>query len=239
MAFSQNHTRLLLLSLAALTAAILPLSGCGTNTSDTAHGRQLFLARCATCHTLAQAGQGAQIGPNLDNAFAAARSAGEDSDTIEGIVINQIEYPRPSNGNPAVSMPADLVTGQDAKDVAAYVAQFAGVPGSGPPKVPGGPGAQVFADNVCGSCHTLAEAKSGGAVGPNLDEVLPGMTAAMIQTSIVDPNAKIEQGYPPDVMPQNYSTAIPSGQLDQLVQYLVTSTGGGKGAKGAKSSKGG
>lgn len=222
----------LVVSVLAVGAVIVPLTGCGTNTDNTARGRQLFLAKCATCHTLAQAGQGAQIGPNLDDAFAAARSAGQDAKTIEGIVLNQIEYPRPSTDNPAVSMPADLVTGQDAKDVAAYVSVYAGVPGAAPPKVPGGPGAQVFANNVCGSCHTLAAAKSGGAVGPNLDEVLPGMSAAMIKNSIIDPNADIAEGYPPDVMPQNYSTAIPGGQLDQLVQYLLTSTGGASAAKG-------
>lgn len=222
----------LVVSVLAVGAVIVPLTGCGTNTDNTARGRQLFLAKCATCHTLAQAGQGAQIGPNLDDAFAAARSAGQDAKTIEGIVLNQIEYPRPSTDNPAVSMPADLVTGQDAKDVAAYVSVYAGVPGAAPPKVPGGPGAQVFANNVCGSCHTLAAAKSGGAVGPNLDEVLPGQTAAEIKTNIIDPNSDIVEGYPPDVMPQNYSTAIPADQLDQLVQYLLTSTGGGSGAQG-------
>ncbi len=218
---------------AALGAIAIAATGCGTEAANKERGRQLFLANCATCHTLAQAGQGAQIGPNLDHAFAAARESGQDADTIEGIVLDQIEYPRPSTDNPAVSMPADIVTGQDAKDVAAYVAEFAGVPGAGPPKVPGGPGAQVFADNVCGSCHTLAAAKSGGVTGPDLDEVLPGMSAAMIKQSITDPNAEIAKGYPSDVMPQNYGTAIPADQLDQLVEFLMQSTSG-KGGSGGK-----
>ena len=59
-------------------------------------------------------------------------------------------------------MPADIVSGQDLDDVAAYVGEYAGVPGAAPPKVPGGPGAQVFANNGCGGCHTLAAAESGG-----------------------------------------------------------------------------
>ena len=78
-------------------------------------------------------------------------------------------------------MPADIVTGQDLDDVAAYVGEWAGVPGAAPPKVPGGPGAQVFANNGCGGCHTFAAAGSGGVTGPNLDEVLPGQTDAMIE----------------------------------------------------------
>jgi mono/diheme cytochrome c family protein len=217
-----------LLVLAALGAVALPASGCGTTTADTARGRTLFKQKCGTCHTLAQAGTTAQIGPNLDDAFAAAREAGEGGDTVEGIVKAQVENPRPSNADPAVSMPADLVSGQDLEDVAAYVGAYAGVPGAAPPTVPGGPGAQVFANNGCGTCHTLAAAKSGGTTGPNLDEVLPGQTAAMIEESILDPNAKIAKGYPPNVMPPNFSSLIKSSEIRQLVQYLIESTGGAK-----------
>ena len=124
------------------------------------------------------------------------------------MVKAQVEFPRPSNGDPAVSMPADVVSGQDLDDVAAYVGLYAGVPGAAPPKVPGGPGAQVFANNGCGGCHTLAAAKSGGVTGPNLDEVLPGQTEAMVHESIVDPNAEIATGYPPNVMPANFEQKL-------------------------------
>ena len=34
-------------------------------------------------------------------------------------------------------------------------------------------GKEVFASAGCGACHTLADAGSGGAVGPNLDQVKP------------------------------------------------------------------
>ena len=68
---------------------------------------------------------------------------------------------RESPWHPAVSMPKELVKGQDADDVAAYVGSVAGIPGIAPPTVPGGPGAQVFANNGCGGCHTLAAANSG------------------------------------------------------------------------------
>ena len=101
-----------------------------------------------------------------------------------------------------------MVEGQELEDVAAYVGKWAGVPGAAPPKVPGGPGAQVFANNGCGGCHTLAAAKSGGTVGPNLDEVLSGQSAAMIEESIVDPNAKIATGYPANVMPLNFGETL-------------------------------
>jgi mono/diheme cytochrome c family protein len=222
-----------LLALAALAGVVVAVSGCGTTTADEARGRILFVQKCGTCHALAQAGTTAQIGPSLDDAFASAREVGENSDTIEGIVKAQVEFPRPSNENPAVSMPADVVTGQDLDDVAAYVAMYAGVPGAAPPKVPGGPGAQVFANSGCGGCHTFAAAKAGGEVGPNLDEVLPGMSAAMVHESIVDPNKEIAKGYPPSVMPATYEQTLSPKELDQLVEYLLENASGGK-SSGAK-----
>jgi mono/diheme cytochrome c family protein len=222
----------LLLVLAALAAVALPASGCGTSSADTARGRVLFIQKCGACHTLAEAGTAGQIGPNLDEAFAAARAAGEGGDTVEGIVKAQVEYPRPKTGDAAVSMPPNVVTGQDLEDVAAYVGLYAGVPGAAPAKVPGGPGAQVFANNGCGGCHTLAAAKSGGVTGPNLNEVLPGQSAAMIEESIVDPNAHIAKGYPAGVMPQNFSTLIKPSEIKTLVKYLMESTAtGGDGKK--------
>jgi cytochrome c oxidase subunit 2 len=132
-------------------------------------------------------------------------------------------------------MPRNVVSGQDLEDVAAYVGTYAGVPGAAPPKVRGGPGAQVFANNGCGGCHTLAAAKSGGVTGPNLNEVLPGQSTAMVKESIEDPNAKIAKGYPANVMPQNFSTIIKPNEINQLVEYLIASTAKGGGSK----SKGG
>jgi mono/diheme cytochrome c family protein len=226
-----------LLVLAALVAVALPASGCGTTTADPNRGRILFVEKCGVCHTMAQAGTSAQVGPNLDDAFASAREAGEGGDTVEGVVKAQVEYPRPSNSDPAVSMPADVVTGQDLDDVAAYVGLYAGVPGAAPPKVPGGPGAQVFANNGCGGCHTLKAAKSGGVTGPNLDEVLPGQSEAMVHESIVDPNAEIATGYPPNVMPANFEQKLSPKEIEDLVKYLLESTSGG--GKGGSKSKGG
>ena len=221
-----------LLPALAVTAALASAaSGCGTSSADEKRGRALFIQNCGSCHVLAQAGTSAQIGPDLDDAFAAARASGQNAATIEGIVAAQVEYPRPSNENPAVSMPADIVTGQDLDDVAAYVGAFAGVPGAAPPQVDGGPGAQVFASNGCGGCHTLAAANSGGTTGPNLDDVLAGQSAAMIEKSIVEPDASITKGFPPHVMPANYESLISPTELQELVEFLVDSTSKGGSSK--------
>lgn len=216
-----------LLALVALLAVTMAASGCGTTDADPERGRTLFIQKCGTCHALAQAGTTAQVGPNLDHAFAAARANGNDSDTIEGVVTAQVEYPRPNNGNPAVSMPPDIVTGQDLEDVAAYVGEWAGVPGAAPPRVAGGPGAQVFADNGCGGCHTFAVAEAGGVTGPDLDKELPGENQAAVEEMIKDPNAEIVKGYPPNVMPQNYEETLSAEEIEDLVKYLLENAGGG------------
>lgn len=222
-----------LLALVAMFAVVVVASGCGTTSADPERGRELFRAKCGTCHTLAQAGTTAQVGPNLDHAFASAREEGNDSDTVEGVVKAQVEYPRPNNGNPSVSMPADLVTGQDLDDVAAYVGEWAGVPGAAPPKVPGGPGAQVYANNGCGTCHTFAAAESGGVTGPNLDEALaPGDDPAAIEEMIVDPNAEIVQGYEANIMPPNFGELLSPKELEDLVQFLIENSPAGGKSKG-------
>jgi len=222
-----------LLALLALAGLMAVASGCGTTDADPQRGRELFRVKCGVCHAMAQAGATGAVGPNLDHAFAAARAEGNDSDTIEGVVKAQVEYPRPSNGNSAVSMPADIVTGQDLDDVAAYVGEWAGVPGAAPPKVPGGPGAQVFASNGCGNCHTFAAAESGGVTGPNLDESLAADDdAASIEEMIVEPNAEIVKGYQPNVMPPNFGEVLSPKELEDLVQYLIENSPAGGSAKG-------
>ena len=206
--------------------AVALLSGCDLQeNADTDRGRQLFIDNCGTCHYLAEAGTTGNLGPDLDAAFAASRNAGMDQDTIEGVVTDQIEHPRETDPSDPSYMPPEIVTGQDADDVAAYVSSVAGVPGIAPPTVPGGPGGQVFANNGCGSCHTLAIAGAAGAVGPNLDEELPGQSTAQIEESILDPNKDIVQGFQPNVMPDNYSTTIDQQEIKDLVDFLHENAG--------------
>jgi uncharacterized cupredoxin-like copper-binding protein len=73
---------------------------------------------------LAHAGTKGTTGPNLDAAFARARQDGFGAPAIRGIVDKQILFP-----NREGVMPANLVTGSDAADVAAYVGRVAAVPG--------------------------------------------------------------------------------------------------------------
>ena len=116
-----SHKYLALLFVAAVAA----LSACGREEApDLVNGKERFIGDCSSCHALARAGGGGTQGPDLDLAFVQARSDGMNEETIEGVVLAQIDSPRRNS-----IMPEDLVTGDDARDVAAYVAEAAGVPG--------------------------------------------------------------------------------------------------------------
>ena len=124
-------------ALVAVAAAATVLGGCTlTNHGDNlVNGKQQFVAKCGSCHTLARAVTTGVVGPNLDEAFQRARKDGFGQDTFQGVVHHQILYPAirqqhdPVTGKLLPLMPAKLVTGADAGDVAAYVASAAAKPG--------------------------------------------------------------------------------------------------------------
>lgn len=114
----------------ALAFVALVAAGCGREEpADLANGKELFIGegQCGSCHALDRAGTGSTVGPDLDAAFGPSRRVGMGEETVEGIVLRQIQHPLRGS-----MMPADLVTGDDARDVAAYVAQAAGMPGEDP-----------------------------------------------------------------------------------------------------------
>ncbi|HEX8741579.1 MAG TPA: plastocyanin/azurin family copper-binding protein [Thermoleophilaceae bacterium] len=114
-------------SAAALAAgAALLAAGCGEDEPDLANGKKLFVGEgtCGSCHALERAGTKGTVGPDLDRSFAQLLRDGMERSTIEGTVHNQIEHPRRSS-----VMKGGLVKGDDARDVAAYVAYAAARPG--------------------------------------------------------------------------------------------------------------
>ncbi len=88
----------------------------------------------------------------------------------------------------------------------------------------GASGEQIFSSAGCDGCHTLAAAGATAKVGPDLGK-LGDVGAAFIRKSIVDPNAEIEEGFEPDVMPQNFGDELSKEELDALVKYLLESQG--------------
>jgi plastocyanin len=112
---------------AMLAALAVGAAGCSVKAPDNANlivGKQEFVAKCGSCHTLARANTKGLVGPNLDEAFRASVAEGLQRSSIRGVVEGQIQLP-----NPEGAMPKDLVSGAKLKDIAAYVAQSAAASG--------------------------------------------------------------------------------------------------------------
>jgi len=102
-------------------------------------------------------------------------------------------------------MPANLLTGQNANDVATYIAQCSANPGCGvvaekplpattssstttTPAPSSGTsqlalGKHIFQTAGCTGCHTLKDAGATGTVGPNLDQLKPSDAAVQLQVT--------------------------------------------------------
>jgi mono/diheme cytochrome c family protein len=82
-------------------------------------------------------------------------------------------------------------------------------------------GKKVFGSTGCGGCHTFKAAGSTGAIGPDLDKFLQGKSADFVKQSIVDPNAFVEKGYQPGIMPGGYGSQLSAKQIADLVAFLT------------------
>jgi plastocyanin len=116
---------------ATVVALGLGASGCSikSDNADKVAGKKLFVQKCGSCHTLARAGTKGVTGPNLDMAFARSRVDGLGQSGFQGVTEKQIGHPSRPGMLGTGTMPAGLVKGKQATDVAAYVAQSVARPG--------------------------------------------------------------------------------------------------------------
>ena len=219
-----------LVTAACAATLVLALSGCGTGgyTSEGSQGagKDLFTQSCGGCHALADAGTTSTIGPNLDDAFAQAREVGMTSATFTQVVASQIRYPIEDPVTEAPGMPGpdqtlplcDDVEGdafcvedrdQAIADISVYVGAVAG---TGITAERPTDGKSIFTAN-CGSCHTLSDAGTSGAVGPNLDESRPS-------TDLVVDRVTNGQGAMP-----SFKDSLDAGQIRAVSDYVAGAAG--------------
>ena len=82
-------------------------------------GKELFVNNCGPCHTLAAAGSDGVVGPNLDDTLAAGGTA-----NFEGSYGRAIYAVTCGFGGGR--MPAEILRGDNAEEVAAFVGAYAG-----------------------------------------------------------------------------------------------------------------
>jgi mono/diheme cytochrome c family protein len=87
-------------------------------------GRELFSEHCAVCHTLAADNAVGKVGPNLDQLRPS------EAIVLKTIANGCVQQPASSNADDVClgygTMPADIVEGRQAQDIAAFVARIAG-----------------------------------------------------------------------------------------------------------------
>ena len=129
-----GRSRRLLLSLPLLCAAAIGMGACGTKGIELAkddpnyRGAELFEAHCSGCHTFSYAGTEG----SATNVSTRERKDGPNFDQrkeSESDVLYAIENGGFSSG----PMPQDILTGEDAKAVAAFIAKYSGQGAARPP----------------------------------------------------------------------------------------------------------
>jgi cytochrome c oxidase subunit 2 len=165
---------------------------------------------------------------------------GQKQDLVPGIETNVVITPKRLGTYPVectelcgeghALMRSEAVVMKPAAFAAWVKAQEKAAASAGQGTSGGGAGLGAFNSNGCSACHTFKPAGSTATTGPDLDN-LPAYArragkplAAFVRESIVDPNAYIEKGYQPNIMPSTFKS-LPKQQLDALVQFL---TGGKK-----------
>ena len=166
------------------------------------------------------------MGPNLDDAFSSDKAQGFSQQTMADIVRGQIAYPEEP-------MPPNIYRGQDARDVALYVAKCAAVNPCGVTAETSQPtatttttastattpaakpdGKAVFAKAGCGGCHTLKAAGASGNVGPNLDQLKPSKDVVAHQVTVGG-----------GAMPA-FKGQLSDAQIQAVAEYVAGSAGG-------------
>lgn len=217
---------------ALLLLVVAVAAGCGTGGpskgGDASRGKKLFVAeaKCGSCHTLKDAGSRGTVGPNLDNSFMRSKEEKFKTSAIQNVVLDQIRYPTKGSG-----MPANLVKGEEADDVAAYVALCAASEDKnacpGIAVAPGGAG--LYASLGCQGCHTIDGSSSSGPTFKGLagskEQLTNGQTVtaddAYLLESILDPDKQIVKGYQPGVMSSVIKPhTIPEDQAKDLVDFI-------------------
>jgi mono/diheme cytochrome c family protein len=84
-----------------------------------------------------------------------------------------------------------------------------------------GEGKAAFIKN-CGTCHTLADAKTTGGVGPNLDDAFSSDKAQGFSEQTMKDIVRGQIAYPEPPMPANL---VRGDEADSVAQYIAKCTG--------------
>ena len=102
---------------------------------------------------------------------------------------------------------------------------------------PAAVGKDLFDGNDCGSCHTLADAGTQASIGPSLDQLAADARRygrqegqspeEYVEASITKPDDFVVPKFDEGIMPPDFAEAMSPEEIDALVEYLLSVSGGG------------
>ncbi len=175
---------------------------------------------CGACHVIA--GQSGAIGPDLSNI-----GTSRDREYLRRAILDP--NAEVAEGYPPNLMPATYgaqLYAQELEMLVAYMAESVGS-ASGETETAAkaeagdgaGDGESLMVQSGCGACHKFASQV--GAIGPDLSSIGANYDSDYLLRAIVDPNADMAEGYPPNLMPPIYAAQLSKEELDMIVDYLT------------------
>lgn len=207
-------------------------------------GEKIFYAKgtCAVCHAIGQKGQRA---PDLQGVGARAgrRRPGTDA---KAYLIQSLTDPGAyvvegyENIMPQIHKPPIGLNRSELWAVITFLQSLGGtpdvtledIPAAGPAEAPR-PGARkgdpqagraiYMGKGACVACHKVSGV--GGLLGPDLTAIGASQPVEYLEESILEPNARIIPGFPPNLMPQDFGDKLSVREFTDLMAYLVTLRG--------------
>ena len=208
-------------------------------------GKELYVTKCASCHTLDGT---PRVGPSWNKLFGTKHKNPDgteqlvDENYIKDSILNPAAYIVPGFSNQMPSF-AGQVSDKDIDGIIAFIKTLDGTQKVELPTAPKGPavdmskmspaerGKAIFNDagNLCSTCHTLDGTKT---VGPSLKGVYGSKVKladgtevvaddAYIKESILQPQAKLVEGYGP-LMPNMFQGKLSDENIKDITEFLKT-----------------
>lgn len=154
-----------------------PIENPHTSTEDVASGRRIFHSHCAVCH-----------GPDGKGGRGAALNRGE----FRHARTDEDLYNVITQGIPGTEMPGTFFHGTQVWQMVAYVRSLNQRPSGPPPRGDAANGRELFfGKGACNMCHMVSG--EGGRLAPDLSIIGEARSTEHLRTSILKPNARLDQ----------------------------------------------
>jgi mono/diheme cytochrome c family protein len=205
---------------------------------------------CLTCHGLGEAGPRAPDLEGVGSRASTRVSGQTTEDYLRNSLLNPCAYLvegydclmagmgldrrlSPAEQKAVIAFLQSLGGQISVQLTAADLAAPSGGGASSGPEFKGTTAQELITEAACVACHTLSAIGAAGQVGPDLSEVGARLTADEVRQSLLDPSAVIAEECPtpeggigpcanPSVMPPNFGDRFTAGQLELIVNFLVS-----------------